>query len=102
MQNKEGIFSFSELSKLRDFCNDCAKEDKKIYEARKKNPSYVPKEEKPEPIKKTKMSSYKNNNNNYGNAKIQKNYINIPKSNNNSKKYSESFQNKLKMFEPKK
>ena len=109
MQNKEGIFSSHELSQLKDFCDNCAKEDKKIYEERKKNPSYIPKDEKPGPNEKSKISSYKNDNNN-GNAKIQKNYINatksnnhnIPKSNNNSKQFSESFQKKLKMYEPKK
>ena len=55
MKNKEGIFSFQELSKLKDFCNNCAKEDKEIHEKRKYNPSFVPKEKKPEPAKQKKI-----------------------------------------------
>ena len=55
MKNKEGIFSFKELSKLKDFCNNCAKEDKEIHEKRKNNPFYAPKEKKPEPVKQKKM-----------------------------------------------
>ena len=79
MQNKEGIFSFNELLKLKDFCNNCAKEDKKIHEKRKVNPSYVPEDKKPEPIKKMKAPSYQvsNNNNN-----IQNNTKNIKNVNN--------------------
>ena len=65
MQNKEGIFSFNELLKLKDFCNNCAKEDKKIHEKRKVNPSYVPEDKKPEPIKKMKAPSYQVSNNSF-------------------------------------
>ena len=57
MKNKEGIFSFQELSKLKDFCNNCAKEDKKIHEKRKNNPFYIPEEKKPEPVKQKKIPS---------------------------------------------
>ena len=32
MKNNEGIFSFQEFSTLKDFCNNCAKEDKEIHE----------------------------------------------------------------------
>ena len=55
MKNNEGIFSFKELNKLKDFCNNCAKEDKEIHEKRKYNPSFVPKEKKPEPVKQNKI-----------------------------------------------
>ena len=62
MKNNEGIFSFQELSKLKDFCNNCAKEDKEIHEKRKYNPSFVPKEKKPDPVKqKTIYSSQVSN-----------------------------------------
>ena len=72
MQNKEGIFSYPELNQLKDFCNECAKEDRRIYEQRKKNSAYMPEDKKPEAIKKPNPSSYQvsnqsyNNNNYYG------------------------------------
>ena len=94
MQNKEGIFSLHELNQLKNFCDNCAKEDKKIYEERKKNPSYVPIDKKPE------IPSYKNiNNNKIGNKSNNNNQKN--NNNNSNKKFSESFQKKLKLFEPK-
>ena len=79
MQNKEGIFSFNELLKLKDFCNNCAKEDKEIHEKRKYNPSFVPKEKKPEPAKQKKifLNQVSNNSNN-----IQNNTKNIKNVNN--------------------
>ncbi len=55
MKNKEGIFSYQELSKLKDFCNKCAKEDKEIHEKRKYNPSFIPKEKKTETTKQKKI-----------------------------------------------
>ena len=75
MQNKEGIFSFQELSKLKDFCNNCAKEDKEIHEKRKNNPYYVPKEKKPEPTKQKKMPLNQVSNKGTKNA-INRNKIN--------------------------
>ena len=128
MQNKEGIFSFHELSQLKDFCNMCAKEDRKIYEQRKKNSYYKPEDKKTEPIKISKPTSnqvpYKSNNNNKygqnqvsyqikynykGNAKEKKvnnfNYSNNhnygQKQSNNSKMNSETFKNRIKMFDKK-
>ena len=127
MQNKEGIFSFHELSQLKDFCNKCAKEDRKIYEQRKKNSYYKPEDKKTEPIKISKPTSnqvpYKSNNNKYGqnqvshqikynykgNAKEKKvnnfNYSNNhnygQKQSNNSKMNSETFKNRIKMFDKK-
>ena len=128
MQNKEGIFSFHELSQLKDFCNMCAKEDRKIYEQRKKNSYYKPEDKKTEPIKMSKPTSnqvpYKSNNNNKygqnqvsyqikynykGNAKEKKvnnfNYSNNhnygQKQSNNSKMNSETFKNRIKMFDKK-
>ena len=59
MKNKEGIFSFQELSKLKDFCNNCAKEDKKIHEKRKNNPSYVPEEKSQNQLNKKKYLQIK-------------------------------------------
>ena len=93
MQNKEGIFSLHELNQLKNFCDNCAKEDKKIYEERKKNPSYVPIDKKPE------IPSHKINNNKIGNKSNNNNQKN--NNNNSKKKFSESFQKKLKIFEPK-
>ena len=129
MQNKEGIFSFHELSQLKDFCNKCAEEDRKIFEQRKKNSFYKPEDKKPEPLKKAKplsnqVSHTSNNNkfirnqinhqNNYNNKdKIKEKKVNNIKSNNsnnynynqkqsnNSKRISESFKNRIKMFESK-
>ena len=57
MKNNEGIFSLQELSNLKEFCRNCAKEDKEIHEKRKYNPSFVPKEKKPEPVKQKKIYS---------------------------------------------
>ena len=135
MQNKEGIFSFQELSKLKDFCDNCAKEDKKIHEKRKNNPFYTPEEEKPAPVKQKKIPSYQvsnkgikstnyknkiNNNrqNNGENMFIKQNFlkniddkdINIilnhnptfKNPSNSSKVKSDSFKNRVNMFEPKK
>ena len=122
MQNKEGIFSYHELHQLRDFCNDCAKEDKRIYEQRKKNSSYMPEDKKPEPFKKANSSSisYNNNkngqnqgghqiqNNSQGNIKGKKvnnhsynsNYNNNGKMQfNYSKMNSDTFKNRVKMYE---
>ena len=128
MQNKEGIFSFHELSQLKDFCNMCAKEDRKIYEQRKKNSYYKPEDKKTEPIKMSKPTSnqisYKSNNNNkYGqnqvsyqikynykgngkekkvnNFKNSNNYNYGQKQSNNSKMNSETFKNRIKMFDKK-
>ena len=128
MQNKEGIFSFHELSQLKDFCNMCAKEDRKIYEQRKKNSYYKPEDKKTETIKMSKPTSnqvsYKSSNNNKygknqvsyqikynykGNAKEKKvnnfNYSNNhnygQKQSNNSKMNSETFKNRIKMFDKK-
>ena len=129
MQNKEGIFSFNELSQLKDFCNKCAEEDRKIFEQRKKNSFYKPENKKPEPLKEAKPPSNQvshtgNNNkfvknqinhqNNYNNKdKIKEKKVNNIKSNNsnnynynqkqsnNSKRISESFKNRIKMFESK-
>ena len=125
MKNKEGIFSFQELSKLKDFCNNCAKEDKKIHEKRKNNPSYVPEEKKPEPVKQRKVPSnqlsnkgIKNKINNNGDIIIKRNFLknvddkdikiilnhnpSFKKTSNNSKMKSDSFKNRVNMFEPKK
>ena len=125
MKNKEGIFSFQELSKLKDFCNNCAKEDKKIHEKRKNNPSYVPEEKKPEPVKQKKVPTnqvsnkgIKNNINNNGDIIIKRNFLKnvddkdiriilnhnptFKKPSNNSKMKSDSFKNRLNMFESKK
>ena len=125
MKNKEGIFSFQELSKLKDFCNNCAKEDKKIHEKRKNNPSYVPEEKKPEPVKQRKVPSnqlsnkgIKNKINNNGDIIIKRNFLknvddkdikiilnhnpSFKKTSNNSKMKSDSFKNRVNMFESKK
>ena len=125
MQNKEGIFSFNELLKLKDFCNNCAKEDKKIHEKRKNNPSYVPEEKKPEPVKQRKVPSnqlsnkgIKNKINNNGDIIIKRNFLknvddkdikiilnhnpSFKKTSNNSKMKSDSFKNRVNMFESKK
>ena len=83
MQNKEGIFSLPELSQLKEFCDNCAIEDRKIYEQRK-NGTYIPEDKKPEPIKKQNVNTYQYNNNNY-------NYNNY---NNNNNKYSQNYGNK--------
>ena len=123
MQNKEGIFSYPELNQLKDFCNECAKEDRRIYEQRKKNSSYMPEDKKPQPIKNSNPPSYQvsnqsyNNNNYYGQNKggyqVQNNYQGNAKSkntnnnynnNNNNMKFSNSMMNgdtfdkRLKMF----
>ena len=113
MHNNEGIFSFHELSQLRDFCNNCAKEDKRIHEQRKINSSYVPEDNEQEQIKKdnnqnnNKINNINKNNtnvkikNNYQeNVKQKKNNINIKKQN-NLKMKSDTFKQRLKMFEPK-
>ena len=125
MRNNEGIFSFQELSKLKDFCNNCAKEDKKIHEKRKNNPSYVPEEKKPEPVKQRKVPSnqlsnkgIKNKINNNGDIIIKRNFLknvddkdikiilnhnpSFKKTSNNSKMKSDSFKNRVNMFESKK
>ncbi len=36
-KTKQNIFSGSELDKLKDFCKDCAEEDKRIHEKRQNN-----------------------------------------------------------------
>ena len=52
---KRKIFEGFELDKLKDFCKNCAKEDKRIHEQRKNNPGQniepfpEPKKKKPEP-----------------------------------------------------
>ena len=56
---KRSIFEGFELDKLKDFCKNCAEEDKKIHEIRKNNPGEyieppVEPEPKPEPIMKPK------------------------------------------------
>ena len=98
MQNKEGIFSLPELSQLKDFCDNCAKEDLKIYEQRKKNSSFIPEDKKPEAIKKTNINSYNNNNKNNNkykeNIKVKSAYNN---SNNNINNKSQGQQNKSRM-----
>ncbi len=98
MQNKEGIFSLPELSQLKDFCDNCAKEDRKIYEQRKKNSSFIPEDKKPEAIKKTNINSYNNNNKNNNkykeNIKVKSAYNN---SNNNINNKSQGQQNKSRM-----
>ena len=98
MQNKEGIFSLPELSQLKDFCDNCAKEDRKIYEQRKKNSSFIPEDKKPEAIKKTNINSYNNNNKNNNkykeNLKVKSAYNN---SNNNINNKSQGQQNKSRM-----
>ena len=117
MHNNEGIFSFHELSQLRDFCNNCAKEDKRIHEQRKINSSYVPEDNEPKQIKKvTKTNNNKINNINKSNSnvkiknnyqenlkpkKVNVNYNDSHKHNYNSKMNSDTFKNRLKMFEPK-
>ena len=40
-KTKNQIFSGSELDKLQDFCNQCADEDRKIHEKRKKGEEYI-------------------------------------------------------------
>ena len=133
MKNNEGIFSYQELSKLKDFCNNCAKEDKEIHEKRKYNPSFVPKEKKPEPTKQKKIFSnqvsnkgtkdtYNKNKINYsqssGNKFIKHNFLknvddkdievilnhkpNFNNPNNGPKIKTDSFKNRVNMFEPKK
>ena len=92
MQNKEGIFSLPELSQLKDFCDNCAKEDRKIYEQRKKNSSFIPEDKKPEAIKKTNINSY--NNKYKENIKVKSAYNN---SNNNINNKSQGQQNKSRM-----
>ena len=125
MQNKEGIFSFYEISQLRDFCNDCAKEDRRIYEERKKNASYMTEYKESEPIKETNPPSYQISNNTYNSnynyvnnntgAQTQYNYKGNGQgyqiSNNNynynsnmqfnyySKMDPNTFQNRVRMFE---
>ena len=125
MQNKEGIFSFYEITQLRDFCNDCAKEDRRIYEERKKNASYMPEDNKSEPIKETNPPSYQISNNTYntnykyennnGGSETQYNYqgnetgYKISNNNynyNNNMQYNyysqmnpNTFKNRVKMFE---
>ena len=98
MSNKEGIFSLPELSQLKDFCDNCAKEDRKIYEQRKKNSSFIPEDKKPEAIKKTNINSYNNNNKNNNkykeNIKVKSAYDN---SNNNINNKSQGQQNKSRM-----
>ena len=98
MQNKEGIFSLPELSQLKDFCDNCAKEDRKIYDQRKKNSSFIPEDKKPEAIKKTNINSYNNNNKNNNkykeNIKVKSAYNN---SNNNINNKSQGQQNKSRM-----
>ena len=98
MQNKEGIFSLPELSQLKDFCDNFAKEDRKIYEQRKKNSSFIPEDKKPEAIKKTNINSYNNNNKNNNkykeNIKVKSAYNN---SNNNINNKSQGQQNKSRM-----
>ena len=97
MQNKEGIFSLPELSQLKDFCDNCAKEDRKIYEQRKKNSSFIPEDKKPEAIKKTNINSYNNNKNNNKykeNINVKSAYNN---SNNNINNKSQGQQNKSRM-----
>ena len=88
MQNKEGIFSFRELSQLKDFCNKCAEEDRKIFEQRKKNSFYKPENKKPEPLKEAKppsnQVSHTSNNN-----KFLKNQINHQNNYNNKDKIKE-------------
>ena len=121
MQNKEGIFSYPELNQLKDFCNECEKEDRRIYEQRKKNSSYMPEDKKPQPIKNSNPPSYEvsnqdYNNNYYGqnnkNYQVQNNYQGNAKSkntnnnynNNNNMKFANSMMNgdtfdkRLKMF----
>ena len=130
MKNKEGMFSFQELSKLKDFCNKCAKEDKKIHEKRKNNPYYAPEEKKPEPAKQKKIPSNKsiketnnrnkinNYNPNNGGMFVKNNCLknvddkdiqiilnhnpSLKNQNNDSKKKVDSFKNRVNMFEPKK
>ena len=92
MQNKEGIFSLPELSQLKDFCDNCAKEDRKIYEQRKKNSSFIPEDKKPEAIKKTNINSF--NNKCKENIKVKSAYNN---SNNNINNKSQGQQNKSRM-----
>ncbi len=51
-KTKNAIFSGNELDKLKDFCKNCAEEDKKIHEQRKIDADYVvpePEEPKPSP-----------------------------------------------------
>ena len=121
MQNKEGIFSYPELNQLKDFCYECAKEDRRIYEQRKKNSSYMPEDKKTQPIKNSNPPSYEvsnqdYNNNYYGpnnkNYQVQNNYQGNAKSkntnnnynNNNNMKFANSMMNgdtfdkRLKMF----
>ena len=135
MENNEGIFSLQEFSQLKDFCNNCAKEDKAIHEKRKYNPSYIPKEKKPEPVKPKKIplnnksnkvsKDIKNKNKiNYYNSQyngsnyIKNNFLkniddkdieiilnhkpNFKNPNNGPKITSNSFKNRVNMFEPKK
>ena len=79
------MFSFHYLSDL-GFCVP------RSLQERKKNPSYVPIDKKPE------IPSHKINNNKIGNKSNNNNQKN---NNNSNKKFSESFQKKLKIFEPK-
>ena len=122
MQNKEGIFSYPELNQLKDFCNECAKEDRRIYEQRKKNSSYMPEDKNSQIIKNSNPPSYQvsnqsyNNNNYYGqksegyqiqnnnqgNAKSKNTNNNYNNSNNiqfaNSMMNGDTFDKRVKMF----
>ena len=112
MQNKADVFSFQELSKLKDFCNDCVKEGKEINERRKDDPNYVPEEKEPEPPKQEKIiepeeSKYEKNEylkdvDDKDIDIILNQNFKYKTQNKGSKAKSESFNNKKNMFEPKK
>ena len=104
-----GVFSFQELDKLKDFCKDCAKENKEIEEKRKKDPSYVPEEKQPEPAPvKEEFKGY--NGTDYYVKGLDDKDIDIilnpnykpNKTNKASTQITDSFNNRMNMFEPKK
>ena len=112
--NKGGggdVFSFQELDKLKDFCKDCAKENKEIYEKRKDDPSYVPEEKEPEPANQAPKEEFKGyNGTDYYVEGLDDKDIDIilnpnykpKKPTNVAKQKSDNFNNRLNMFEPKK
>lgn len=114
MQNKADVFSLQELSKLKDFCNDCVKEGKEINEKRKDDPNYVPEEKEPEPeppkqeinlgpeeSKYEKNESLKDVDDKDIDIILNQN-SKYKKPKNVSKARSENFNNAKNMFEPKK
>ena len=66
-RSKKTIFTGQELDKLKDFCKDCAEEDRKIHEQRQYNSDYaVPEPEEPkQDYHQPKKQSYQQNYSDY-------------------------------------